>query len=349
MIVNVNPDSRYTLTYDKGKYYIKNNELSSINVELKMLSCGKPGKTIKKISINPNKQINLQIELFTGDIGIFINSDTGYNNYIINYDVLIDYIASTIVRDVCGCGSCKDCENDTCTNSKIYNQLLSKVLIYNIKLNPHLNKYISVISKVFNCDISDSLICSMNDYVIEGNSESEVFVKKAVLYHYLILFLKESLQTTTKEEAEYIKEKYRYDEIEPCIRKMGIDVDKIIEEVMSDVKVSYWQFNNIISDINSVVNSWTPTYIQNLPGVQDRPLEDFEQGVVVNYTSVGRIGFAISETELINFTIVDSLGNDVTDNFDTHYFNNEKTAVFVSKLQYSVSNIYFKFKKNIYI
>ena len=75
------------------------------------------------------------------------------------------------------------------------------------------------------------------------------------------------------------------------------------------------------------------------------PLEEFEEGKIIPYTSIGRIAFAIKETDILNFQLIDSLGNDVTDEFDNHYFAGIRTILFVSKIPYSNSNIFFKFKK----
>jgi hypothetical protein len=52
-------------------------------------------------------------------------------------------------------------------------------------------------------------------------------------------------------------------------------------------------------------------------------------------------------TQIQNFTIEDSLNNDITNDFDVHYESGMSLALFVSKLVYSYSNIYFKFKKGI--
>ena len=50
-------------------------------------------------------------------------------------------------------------------------------------------------------------------------------------------------------------------------------------------------------------------------------------------------------TQVQNFTIFDSLNNNVTDEFDVYYDSNSSLALFVSKIVYAPSNIYFKFKK----
>lgn len=350
MIVEVNSDVRYIVTVNKDNYYIKNNTFTNLEITLKELSCDNPSRNIKTFTLSSGETLNLNINYITGNIGIFVGSEDVYNVYIVNYQQVLSSIIDLVERIICGCNcsNCDDCNGDEHIESKRFLQLFSLILSYYIVRNPIYDKYFKIIADKLKCDIQQDLICQINNLILVGDSDNIFFLKRLVSYFYLVFYIQESFQTTNQEDAEYVREKYNYSKIKPCIKKLGINPDNIIKEVLSGMEVKYWQFTNTVSDINTVISAWTPTYLDTLPGIDSRPLEDFEQGVIIPYTNIGRIGFAISPTQLINFTIVDSLGNDVTDDFDTHYFSDDETVVFVSKVPYSHSNIYFKFKKNVY-
>ena len=119
----------------------------------------------------------------------------------------------------------------------------------------------------------------------------------------------------------------------------------IIEETdmvpITDVQVYFWQLDNPADRIAQVIPVVNQAFLDTVPNVQ---MEIFQQGYMVTYTKIGAICFAIKETELFNFTLTDSLNNDVTDEFDTFYYTAEKTILFVSKNHFTHSTIYFKFK-----
>jgi hypothetical protein len=119
----------------------------------------------------------------------------------------------------------------------------------------------------------------------------------------------------------------------------------IIEEPMEPVvglTVYFWQINSPVLTITDEIPLITEEYVEGKPSAL---FDAFQQGYVVNYTTVGRIAFAIKETELVTFQISDALNNDVTDAFDLHYFEDLKTMLYVSINPYVHSSIYFKFKK----
>lgn len=122
------------------------------------------------------------------------------------------------------------------------------------------------------------------------------------------------------------------------------DIKEKCEELTpGEMMVYFWQLDNVVDDIDTVIASLDgPSYLPQFPSTR---YLDFEDGKIVNYTNIGRICFVIKETEDLNFTISDSLNNDVTDEFDTNYNAETKELLYVSKNHYSYSSIYFKFKK----
>lgn len=350
MIVIINSDIRYTVTKVKGDYFIKNNTLLPLEVTFKRTNCNTTLETLKTITLESNVETNIELFHITGDIGVFVESESTYNTLIKMYDQYIRVIVNLVDKLLCDCGcdDCDDCDKE-CIKAKQFLQLFSLFSAYFVINNPYYDKYFKIVSTQLKCGLGIDLINQINSIILKGSVKNEFYLKRLIAYYYLILYIKESFNTQSKEEAEYIRDKYNYSKIVLCIKKLGINPDEVVEDILSGMKVQYWQFTDTVSNINTVINNWNPTYIDSLFGVQEKILEDFEQGVIVSYTNIGRIGFAISPTQLINFSIVDSLGNDVTDDFDNHYFASEETVVFVSKIPYSHSNIYFKFKKNVYV
>lgn len=331
----------------KDEYIIKNKSLLARDFSIEQLNCGQSVKKVKNITLSPGEEESIKFN-YDSFFGIFIdNSDdmeVSFPVYTDTLNIIVHYTEKYLCG--CDCAGCEECDDKE--ELELPLKTLSLMLSYLMASNPIYTKYFNIVSNILKCDINFDLICQINNLSLKGNSDSKFFIKRLIAYLYLIFYLQESLQAVDKEEAEYIKEKFNYSTIEPCIRKLGINPKDLIEELLSGMEVKYWQYRDLVSNINTVINAWTPNYLNTLPGIDFRPLEDFEQGVTIPYTQIGRIGFAIAPSQLLNFTIYDSLGNDVTDNFDTHYFSDDETVVFISKVPYSHSNIYFKFKKNVY-
>ena len=106
--------------------------------------------------------------------------------------------------------------------------------------------------------------------------------------------------------------------------------------------VYYWQLTNTSDKIQQVIPLINTSFFDTVPF---QNITTFESGYIVSYSAIGRICFAIRESNLALYSISDSLDNDVTDEFEKVYLPEHKTILFVSKNYYSHSNIYFKFKK----
>ena len=106
--------------------------------------------------------------------------------------------------------------------------------------------------------------------------------------------------------------------------------------------VYYWQVDNINDTITQVLPLVNPTFLDTKP---KKVLSDFEDGVSIIYTEIGRICFAIYENDDANYIIKDILGNNVTSGFDSAYISADKIKLFVSKNFYTFSTINFKIEK----
>lgn len=343
----ISETSEYKILRYKDSYTIENKTNNPLEISIREMECNSPTYYNSKFTLNAETLKDLKFK-YDATYGIYVADNDIPSSVISIFDNTKSYIVSFTEEILCGCNcaGCDDCDDKTECNLSL--QTLSLMFAFYITTNPIYQKYFNIVSSHLKCDITADLLCQINNLTTKGKSDYKFFIKKLIATFYLVFYLQDVIQAEDKEEAEFIKKKYNYKIIKPCIKKLGINPDDIIEEILSGMKVKYWQFTSTVPTIQTVIGLWTPTYLDTLTGIDERPIEDFEQGVTIPYINIGRIGFAISPTQLLNFTILDSLGNDITDNFDTHYFPGEETAVFVSKVPYSHSNIYFKFKKNIY-
>ena len=122
----------------------------------------------------------------------------------------------------------------------------------------------------------------------------------------------------------------------------GEEITTDIPPTPSIVSVFYWQLNSLTEDIDDVIPLINTSYIATKPNAL---LETFNAGVEIDYVFIGRICFAIYETENEYYAIKDILNNDVTDNFDTFYFADTKIKLYVRKNVSSFAKITFKIEK----
>lgn len=103
--------------------------------------------------------------------------------------------------------------------------------------------------------------------------------------------------------------------------------------------INYWQLDSLTDDINDVIPLITPEYLLTKP-VQS--MIAFADGYKITYILIGRIVFAVNQTQNVSYIIKDILGNDITDIFDNYYFADSKIKLYVSKNIFSFSEITFK-------
>ena len=106
------------------------------------------------------------------------------------------------------------------------------------------------------------------------------------------------------------------------------------------MKVYYWQMTNVTDDVTAVEQLISESYLSTKPSTN---LSSFQDGFTVGYSNIGRIAFAILQTDIQDWQIFDTLGNDVTSAFDTFYNEALQATVYVSKEIYTYSTIYFRF------
>ena len=334
----------YNFKKYKDVYTIENNGLVTLTYTLRKVECDST-TIVRQGEILVGQTVILPIKHIDGVYRITISDSVLEETLpdILFYNNLLLTIIDSTEEVLCGCKGCNTCED--CNNCEQYLLTLTTILAYSIVNNPTYSPYINSIAEQLKCDIDAKVLCLLTNIQILGETEVEDLLKEIVALYYLAFYLYDLSQATDAEEAEYIKIKYLSSKIMKCIRKLGINIDEQTEIITEDMQVFYWQLNNPLDTITEVIPLFNSTFLNDKPVL---PFESFEDGETVTYSQIGRICFAIKETDLLNFSIFDSLNNDVTDEFDNHYFVTTRTVLFVSKLPYSFSNMYFKFKKNLF-
>ena len=330
-------------TYKKYKdvYTILNTGIVPLSYTVLRKECNS-SILVKVGEIKVNETITLPFNFVDGvyQVSITDNIETEILPDILYYNNLLLSLLRNTEVSLCGCKTCNDCED--CNECEVYTNTINQVLAFAYVNYPKYTTYINTINEFMKCLYTESVLCSLTNNMVSGNEDTKKIFLQIIAMHYLAFYLVDLIQATDLAEAEYIKTKYNSTKILKCIKKLGIDIDDINELFLQDMNVFYWQLPDLFQTITDIIPIFNNNYLSDK---NFSPLEEFEEGKIVPYTSIGRIAFAIQETDILNFQLLDSLGNDITDEFDAHHFAGIRTVLFVSKFPYSYSNIFFKFKK----
>jgi len=329
----------YTYTNYKDVHTLTNNESLNMTYTIVKNSCD-ASTTLTTGILTPGQTITLNF-VTDGNYTIELSTTISTDSFDIAYfqNLLRSFINDT-ERLLCGCAKCDDCAE--CNECQDYLSAFMKSFAFNSVNAPFYQGYIDLIAQSVVCDFTDEVICSIIHEKVFGTPSVKDPMLKILSYYYSAFYYKDYYMAADLSEAEYITTKYKFVKIAKCMKKLGVDPAEILAEVESGSKVYYWQLTNTVDTITQVIPLLSPIYIATKPNL---PFSVFEAGNIVSYTDIGRICFAVMPTQIQNFLISDSLNNDVTDQFDIYYKNSMSLALFVSKLPYSYSNIYFKFKK----
>jgi hypothetical protein len=359
----------------KDDFVLYNRTINLTTYTLSSIDCTGIAKTIVTatlVGINDVDYItkgNIVLPILTdGNYRVFMGGVNVYFSSWKNYRTrLIPLIEKTLCSKCNDCGNCNDSDENCISKEakvclrnqslfnyiQVYNNLI-KPFTFNAptKFNTFLDNFNS--EAIYNniCFIKEELCKQLLETDIDGKTHTNqdlfnyfISIYYLGLYLYDKSFIPTSIFTNDEviEELEYLKTIYKYDTIKKCILNLGINVDSLIEIITSteNLEVYYWQDNNIENTITEIYPLITQAYLN---GKSVKPFNEFNQGVSIVLSNIGRIAFVIKATPLTNFIIEDSLGNNITHEFDVDYVTLLSAAVFVTKEYHSYGTVNFKFK-----
>lgn len=184
-----------------------------------------------------------------------------------------------------------------------------------------------------------------------GKGSRAVFKDLEQFYHDRIgEAIGDDLMPSTQKEwskiADLFKMSHRdillFSERDRCFCCVPESKNLMVPENSNQEIVYYWQFNDLTSDIG-----FAPFIDQNFLDLQNvTAVQTLINGLLINYSNIGRIAFAISNTSENKFRIYDVFDTDITDVvFDTYWNSELNTQIYISKQYYSHGSIFFKLIK----
>lgn len=331
----------YTYTHYKDQHLLQNDQSINIGYTILKVTCDAT-TTVSTGNIDPGKVLEIKFAvdgLYTVELYDENQRDSfeikTYNNLLLSF-------ISNVEALLCGCSKCKDCEE--CNECETYLAAFMKAFSFNSFNTPVYDLYVNLIAEDSQCSLESEVLCNIINEKVYGVAPVREPMLQILGYYYGAFYYKDYYTAEDSSEAEFIATKYKYDKIAKCMKKLGIDPVKAIQDVENLSTVYYWQLESLTDTILTENPLIDLVYLSSKP---NSPLPVFEEGKIVSYSGIAKIAFAITPTISANFVIRDSLNNDITDEFDNIYDIPTNRVLFVSKLPYSHSNIYFKFKKGL--
>lgn len=213
----------YTLTLSKDVYTLTNTGGIDITYTLKQLTdCYNytdkttgtltPAQSIV-ITLSVDGQYNLEIT----DSSQVVNTETIYN-----YTNLLASYVNDVALSVCNCSfECTSSLSDCALNLVTYNKMLAYVSFNYSKYSTAIGQ----ISEEIKCLLYNPVQCLLDAEKVLGISEAPLLTKQLISLYYLAFYFTDiKLADTDTEEIDYIKTKYSYTVISPCIAQLGIDI-----------------------------------------------------------------------------------------------------------------------------
>jgi len=332
----------YSFIKYKDSYIITNNESLVLGYTLTRETCD-TSVTIKTGTIAVGQTAILDIKVDGNyEFTPYTENENGIPVIIKNYNNLLLSLIEGTEKIICGCSKCNDCEE--CSVCEDYLSLFMKDIAFSTLNTPLYKTYIDKIEEETICDFTDNITCALLKEKAYGNAPVKEVMIRILSYYYLAFYYKDLFLGVDAEEKEYITKKYKYVKINQCMRNLQVSSYEVITSLEQGSKVYFWQQDSPLLTLNTEALLINEGYLASKPNL---PYETFENGYKVTYELNDKIVFYIGPTQVEDFVIYDSLGNDITDEFDSQYIESTGGYLLVSKVPYSASQIYFKFKKQI--
>lgn len=210
-------------------YYIVNNTSVAITYKVEQLKNCTNFDGILAGTIEPGDEVLL---VFTEDAEYKVILDNTEEFIILYYVNLQTSIICSINDILCGC----DCE---CSSSSEFCDLLklrAKIDVYKRLTNPYGVAFYDTVYDCVKCLITKPIYCSIAEELIRGESScNEKLIKQIIALDYLAMYFYELAQVEDQEDIDFIKNKFKIEEIFCCIQKLGIDVGEIETKINNNM------------------------------------------------------------------------------------------------------------------
>mgnify|MGYP000610318492 CR=1 FL=1 len=214
----------------EDRYYITNNETTDVTYVLKKLYDCTDFLEIFDGTIAAGEQVEI---LLTGDGEyqvLLTNSSDEESTVVIKHYLELQ---TSFIEDVysvlcqCECG-CKDCTELDIDEFKALLMTQAKIETFKRLTNPRYVAYLDAAYQLTNCLIKEDVTCIITEECVKGSSiYNEHLTKKLIALDYLAIYLAELNEACLNDSKAYIREKFKTAKILCCIKKLGINVNEI--------------------------------------------------------------------------------------------------------------------------
>lgn len=239
----------------------------------------------------------------------------------------------------CGKKSLKDCTNCPKDGKEELDLLTLIIHYYNLGFVDYYPS-LEYIRNVTILDTQEAITNYVSQERLNGKGSINTSYKRLILLYYASIVLSELLNSS-KEDREIAMKDYGYYRYLPCFNKENFRLEDMIKALDNKTRVFYWQTSALqeIKPIHDLIDT------EYLHLHQSETYATFEQGFKIKHPEYGKICLAINYADLGGYEIYDVLGNDITDSFDIMVNEKAITVVFLSKLPFVKSEIFFKIRK----
>jgi hypothetical protein len=210
----------YTYLKYKDTYTLKNNGSVTLTYSVSKVTC-EATTEIKTGTILPGQTTILNF-VVDGKYSVYLASstETGIPIIIKYYNNLLTSFISMVEAIICGCSKCNDCEE--CNQCEDYLGTFMKAEAFNTLNYPVYQGYINQTTQDSICLFSEQVLCSLLHEKVYGNVETKEVMLRLISFYYLGFYYQDKFLAIDVQEKAYVTEKYKFDKIAACMRKLGI-------------------------------------------------------------------------------------------------------------------------------
>lgn len=220
----------YIYTKYKDVYTVQNTGLVALNYTVSKKECDITTLVTNGI-IPVSSTLTLPFNFIDGVYVVTISDGFEIDTLsdILYYNNLLLTIIENVEKSLCGCKPCHECED--CVDCDLYLNTLTQVLAFAYVNHPLYSASISLVNTNMQCQFTESVLCMLTKSMIQGDEDTKNIFLQIIGMHYLAFYAYDIEQAEDAEEIDYIKLKYNTSKIFKCLRRIGIDVEAMLDEL----------------------------------------------------------------------------------------------------------------------